>query len=85
MPNYICELAEGSGVEGKTRMTKLGWVRMCETYFKNKSSKARGKNHWNRLTNSGESRHTCDDCALGKARWKKKKDLYPNNINWIEI
>jgi len=85
MPNYRCDLAAGHGVQGKTRMTKAGWLKLCETTYKNKSQKARGKNGWNRLSPKGKSIHTCDDCSLGKARWENEKDVYPNNIDWIDI
>jgi len=66
-------------------MTKPGWVRMCKTYFKNESRNARGGQKWNRIGKKGKSHHTCDECKLGIARWEKKKDVYPNNIDWIVI
>lgn len=83
--NYKCELAAGHGVQGRTRMTKEGWLKLCETTYKNESKKARGKYGWNKISKGGASSHTCDNCKLGKARWEKGKDVYPDNVIWIEL
>ena len=78
MSNYTCEIVARHNVTSVARMTKIGWIRMCKTYFKNESGRARGGQKWNRIGHKGKSTHTCDECKLGIARWENDKKSYLN-------